>query len=97
MFYAKYFCYLTSNRKTRKYNLPHFRLSSVENVKTWLSIRSYLKVCLKKPFYENKLLNNLNFPKKKKGPQRSINAIISATFLIGVVLCSIVCIQVQKI
>lgn len=30
---------------------------------------------------------------KRRGPQRSINAIISSTFLIGVVLCSIVCIQ----
>lgn len=44
LLYAKYFCYLTSNRKARKHNLPHFRLNRVENVKTWLSIRSYMKV-----------------------------------------------------
>lgn len=70
--HAKYFCYLTSNRRARKNNLPHFRLSRVENIKTWLSVRSYIK---------------------KKGLQRSIDAIISSTFLIGVALGSIVCIR----
>lgn len=70
--HAKYFCYLTSNRRARKHNLPHFRLGKVENIKTWLSVRSYMK---------------------RRGPQRSIDAIISSTFLIGVFLCSIVCIR----
>ena len=42
--HAKYFCYLTSNRRARKHNLPHFRLGKVENIKTWLSVRSYMKV-----------------------------------------------------
>jgi hypothetical protein len=60
LFYAKYFCYLTSNRKTRKKdNLPHFRLSSVENVKTWLSIRSYLKVSFILRKEKNKIKNIL--------------------------------------
>jgi len=70
--HAKYFCYLTSNRRARKHNLPHFRLGKVENIKTWLSVRSYMK---------------------RRGPQRSIDAIISSTFLLGVALCSVVCIR----
>jgi len=70
--HAKFFCYLTSNRRARKNNLPHFRLGRVENIKTWLSVRSYMK---------------------RRGPQRSIDAIISSTFLIGVGLCSIVCVR----
>ncbi|CAF0879460.1 unnamed protein product [Brachionus calyciflorus] len=70
--HAKFFCYLTSNRRARKHNIPHFRLGRVENIKTWLSVRSYMK---------------------RRGPQRSIDAIISSTFLIGVGLCSSVCIR----
>jgi hypothetical protein len=44
LLHAKSFRYLTSNRKAKKHNLPHFRLNKVENIKTWLSIRSYLRV-----------------------------------------------------
>ena len=44
LLYAKHFCYLTSSRRARKYQLPHFRLNKVRNIKTWLSLRSYLKV-----------------------------------------------------
>src|SRR5688572_8400669 len=44
LLYAKYFCYLTSSRKAKKYDLPHFRLNKVRNIKTWLSLRSFLKV-----------------------------------------------------
>ena len=28
----------------RKFELPHFRLKKVRNIKTWLSVRSCLKV-----------------------------------------------------
>lgn len=70
--HAKYFCYLTSHRRSKKHNLPHFRLSKVQNIKMWLSVRSFMK---------------------RRGPQRSIDAIISSTFFIGVGLCSIVCIR----
>lgn len=44
--YAKLFSHLTSSRRARKSELPHFRLNKVRNIKTWLSVRSYLKVCL---------------------------------------------------
>lgn len=43
--YAKFFSHLTSFRRARKSELPHFRLNKVRNIKTWLSVRSYLKVC----------------------------------------------------
>jgi hypothetical protein len=69
---AKLFSYLTSNRRAKKHSLPHFRLARVENIRTWLSVRSYIK---------------------RRGPQRSIDAIISSTFILGVVLCSAVCIR----
>lgn len=42
--YAKFFSHLTSFRRARKSELPHFRLNKVRNIKTWLSVRSYLKV-----------------------------------------------------
>uniref|UniRef100_A0A1I8IFD1 DUF2721 domain-containing protein n=2 Tax=Macrostomum lignano TaxID=282301 RepID=A0A1I8IFD1_9PLAT len=41
--YAKHFCYLTSSRRARKYDLPHFRLNKARNIKVWLSLRSYLR------------------------------------------------------
>jgi hypothetical protein len=41
--FAKYFCHLTSARRARRSELPHFRLNKVRNIKTWLSVRSYLK------------------------------------------------------
>lgn len=43
--YAKFFSHLTSFRRARKSELPHFRLNKVRNIKTWLSVRSYLRVC----------------------------------------------------
>ena len=42
--FAKLFGHITSARKARKYEIPHFRLKKVENIKIWLSLRSYLKV-----------------------------------------------------
>lgn len=52
--YAKLFSRLTSSRRARKSNLPHFRLNKVRNIKTWLSVRSYLKV-----YSSNKILLNV--------------------------------------
>ena len=34
---------LTSARRARASDLPHFRLNKVQNIKSWLSIRSFLK------------------------------------------------------
>lgn len=45
--YAKFFSHLTSFRRARKSELPHFRLNKVRNIKTWLSVRSYLRVSVK--------------------------------------------------
>lgn len=44
--YAKLFSHLTSSRRARKSEVPHFRLNKVRNIKIWLSVRSYLKVSL---------------------------------------------------
>ena len=41
--YAKLFSHLTSSRRAKKSNIPHFRLNKVRNIKAWLSVRSYLK------------------------------------------------------
>ncbi|XP_071040164.1 protein PHTF2 isoform X2 [Parasteatoda tepidariorum] len=73
--YAKHFCYLTSSRRAKRSDLPHFRLNKVKNIKIWLSIRSYLK---------------------KLGPQRSVDVIVSITFIIEVCIVSFLCIQFLK-
>lgn len=37
--YAKCFTALTSSRRSRLANLPHFRLKNVVNIKAWISLR----------------------------------------------------------
>ena len=148
LLYAKHFCYLTSSRRAKKYELPHFRLNKVRNIKTWLSLRSYLKVLSPPPPKKKKLfpLDNVLFaiPKntgsirpfawtplysllrrtriapngnacsgqmsgwmspfsvcvsfsvQKRGPQRSVDCIVSAAFLLAVMLLSLMCVEVSK-
>ena len=38
--YAKYFAMLTSSRRARKADLPHFRLHRVDHIRVWLTLRS---------------------------------------------------------
>ena len=40
---AKYFGALTSRGKSRRFELPHLRLHTVENVRMWLTLRSHLR------------------------------------------------------
>ncbi|KAK3087205.1 hypothetical protein FSP39_003081, partial [Pinctada imbricata] len=75
LLYAKHFCYLTSSRRAKKFDMPHFRLNKVRNIKIWLSLRSYLK---------------------KRGPQRSVDVIVSAAFLLSIILLTLVCLQLLK-
>lgn len=70
--YAKLFSHLTSARRARKSELPHFRLNKVRNIKTWLSARSYLR---------------------RRGPQRSVDVIVSAAFVITLLLLAYVSAQ----
>jgi hypothetical protein len=42
--FAKLFNHITSARKAKKSEIPHFRLKNVQNIKMWLSLRSFLKV-----------------------------------------------------
>jgi hypothetical protein len=42
--FAKLFNHITSARKAKKWEIPHFRLKNVQNIKMWLSLRSFLKV-----------------------------------------------------
>ncbi|XP_063153483.1 protein PHTF1 isoform X2 [Candoia aspera] len=72
---AKLFSHITSARKARKYEIPHFRLKKVENIKIWLSLRSYLK---------------------RRGPQRSVDVIVSSIFLLALSIAFICCAQVLK-
>ncbi|TNN25224.1 putative homeodomain transcription factor 2 [Liparis tanakae] len=44
LMFAKLFGHLTSGRRARKSEVPHFRLKKVQNIKMWLSLRSYLKL-----------------------------------------------------
>ncbi|XP_052822761.1 protein PHTF2 [Octopus bimaculoides] len=53
----------------------HFRLNKVCNIKTWLSLRSYLK---------------------KRGPQRSVDVIVSASFLLAIISVTLMCLQLLK-
>lgn len=75
LLYAKHFSYLTSSRRSRKYDVPHFRLNKVKNIKTWLSLRSFLK---------------------RRGPQRSVDVIVSATFVLLVCLLALMCVQLLR-
>ncbi|CAH2106389.1 unnamed protein product [Euphydryas editha] len=73
--YAKLFSHLTSARRARKSELPHFRLNTVRNIKTWLSTRSYLR---------------------RRGPQRSVDVIVSAAFMLTLILLACVSAQLLR-
>ncbi|CAH0723395.1 unnamed protein product, partial [Brenthis ino] len=73
--YAKLFSHLTSARRARKSELPHFRLNTVRNIKTWLSTRSYLR---------------------RRGPQRSVDVIVSAAFMLTLTLLACVSAQLLR-
>lgn len=75
LLYAKLFSHLTSSRRARKSEIPHFRLNKVINIKTWLSVRSYLK---------------------KRGPQRSVDIIVSTAFIANLLLLMFLCVEVLK-
>uniref|UniRef100_H3DMG0 Putative homeodomain transcription factor 2 n=1 Tax=Tetraodon nigroviridis TaxID=99883 RepID=H3DMG0_TETNG len=62
LLFAKLFGHLKSARRARKSQVPHFRLKKVQNIKMWLSLRSYLK---------------------RRGPQRSVDVIVSSAFLLA--------------
>ncbi|CAM9359313.1 unnamed protein product [Lampetra planeri] len=70
--FAKLFGHLTSARRARKSEIPHFRLKKVQNIKMWLSLRSYLK---------------------RRGPQRSVDVIVSSAFLLELSVVFICCAQ----
>ncbi|XP_075706844.1 protein PHTF1 isoform X2 [Rhinoderma darwinii] len=69
---AKLFSHLTSARKALKSEIPHFRLKKVQNIKMWLSLRSYLK---------------------RRGPQRSVDVIVSSVYLVTLSIAFICCAQ----
>jgi len=75
LLHAKYFCHLTSARRARASDLPHFRLNKVQNIKSWLSIRSSLK---------------------RRGPTRSVDIIVSVSFLVTCFLILFMCVEILK-
>ncbi|MED6270144.1 hypothetical protein CHARACLAT_007006, partial [Characodon lateralis] len=72
LLFAKYFSHLTSARKAKKSEIPHFRLKKVQNIKMWLSLRSFLR---------------------RRGPQRSVDVIVSTVFLLALSISFIICAQ----
>uniref|UniRef100_A0A8C1QKL8 Putative homeodomain transcription factor 1 n=2 Tax=Cyprinus carpio TaxID=7962 RepID=A0A8C1QKL8_CYPCA len=72
LLFAKLFSHLTSARKAKKSEIPHFRLKKVQNIKMWLSLRSFLK---------------------RRGPQRSVDVIVSSIFLLALSFSFIICAQ----
>ncbi|XP_011783100.1 PREDICTED: putative homeodomain transcription factor 2 isoform X3 [Colobus angolensis palliatus] len=74
LLFAKLFGHLTSARRARKSEVPHFRLKKVQNIKMWLSLRSYLK---------------------RRGPQRSVDVIVSSAFLLTISVVFICCAQIN--
>ncbi|XP_036801194.1 putative homeodomain transcription factor 2 isoform X12 [Oncorhynchus mykiss] len=74
LLFAKLFGHLTSARRARKSEVPHFRLKKVQNIKMWLSLRSYLK---------------------RRGPQRSVDVIVSSAFLLTLSVVFICCAQIN--
>nr|XP_023696299.1 putative homeodomain transcription factor 1 [Paramormyrops kingsleyae] len=72
LLFAKLFSHLTSARKAKKSEIPHFRLKKVQNIKMWLSLRSFLK---------------------RRGPQRSVDVIVSSIFLLALSISFICCAQ----
>ncbi|XP_062416183.1 protein PHTF2-like isoform X4 [Pungitius pungitius] len=76
LMFAKLFGHLTSARRARKSEVPHFRLKKVQNIKMWLSLRSYLK---------------------RRGPQRSVDVIVSSAFLLTLSVVFICCAQLLHV
>uniref|UniRef100_A0A8C5WFP6 Putative homeodomain transcription factor 2 n=1 Tax=Leptobrachium leishanense TaxID=445787 RepID=A0A8C5WFP6_9ANUR len=76
LLFAKLFGHLTSARRARKSAVPHFRLKKVQNIKMWLSLRSYLK---------------------RRGPQRSVDVIVSSAFLLTISVVFICCAQLLHV
>ncbi|KTF95636.1 hypothetical protein cypCar_00023428 [Cyprinus carpio] len=74
LLFAKLFSHLTSARKAKKSEIPHFRLKKVQNIKMWLSLRSFLK---------------------RRGPQRSVDVIVSSIFLLALSFSFIICAQIN--
>uniref|UniRef100_A0AAQ5ZI74 PHTF1/2 N-terminal domain-containing protein n=1 Tax=Amphiprion ocellaris TaxID=80972 RepID=A0AAQ5ZI74_AMPOC len=72
LLFAKYFSHLTSARKAKKSEIPHFRLKKVQNIKMWLSLRSFLR---------------------RRGPQRSVDVIVSTIFLLALSISFSICAQ----
>ncbi|XP_075782761.1 protein PHTF2 isoform X3 [Pelodiscus sinensis] len=76
LLFAKLFGHLTSARRARKSEIPHFRLKKVQNIKMWLSLRSYLK---------------------RRGPQRSVDVIVSSAFLLTISVVFTCCAQLLHV
>lgn len=69
---AKHFSHITSARRARKSDLPHFRLNKVRNIKLWLSLRSYIR---------------------RRGAQRSVDIIVSSSFIVVLAMLSVIAVS----
>jgi len=111
--YAKLFSRLTSTRKARKSDIPHFRLNKVKNIKSWLSIRSYLQVLIHTLYsfgygisrqnrsssssHRTKLhVNIFAHLLQRRGPQRSVDTIVSGSFIATLFLIFFLSVELLK-
>lgn len=117
LLFAKYFSHLTSARKAKKSEIPHFRLKKVQNIKMWLSLRSFLRVCSLLREHSPVLLISVHCfttgglsrtclswlrhwfacSLQRRGPQRSVDVIVSTIFLLALSISFIICAQVSHI
>nr|XP_012602913.1 putative homeodomain transcription factor 2 isoform X6 [Microcebus murinus] len=105
LLFAKLFGHLTSARRARKSEVPHFRLKKVQNIKMWLSLRSYLKLPLNWPssihissfqyFLQSAIRDLLKM--QRRGPQRSVDVIVSSAFLLTISVVFICCAQLLHV
>lgn len=95
--YAKLFSHLTSSRRARKSELPHFRLNKVRNIKTWLSVRSYLKVNRVLNSFIQRNLIDIHLFLQRRGPQRSVDVIVSAAFILTLLLLAFLSVEWLKV
>lgn len=75
----------------------------MQNIKMWLSLRSFLRVGIhalvfewrSPPAFAAGVPDCLLCPRQRRGPQRSVDVIVSTVFLLALSVSVIICAQVS--